>query len=130
MHTPFNRAVLTGGTCLPDSKAATDAAATPLFSAAERLGEGLALGEPITPSKLRSIRRSLVMGVSRIELMGCSDGPVAGLKALGLFSAIIAWTLLLFVPADLDRGPEILAALLARHPLVRVGAIGSGRTAA
>jgi hypothetical protein len=40
------------------------------------------------------------------------------LKAPGLTSEIIAWRLRLFVPADEDRGPAILAAILERRPLV------------
>jgi hypothetical protein len=64
------------------------------------------------------IRRSLVMGMHRIELSGFSDGAVGQLKALGLTSEIIAWRLRLFVPAADDRGPPILAAILERHPLL------------
>ncbi len=55
MHMPFNRAVITGGTCPTDRQTVTDAAASPLYVAAERLAERLASGEPITPSNLRSI---------------------------------------------------------------------------
>jgi hypothetical protein len=68
------------------------------------------------------IRRSLVMHAFRIELTGYADGAVPQLKALGLASEIIAWRLRLFVPTAPDRGPAILAALLERHPLLRVNA--------
>jgi hypothetical protein len=66
-----------------------------------------------------SVRRSLVMGVQRVELIGFSDGLVERLKAMGLMSEIIAWRLRLFVPVGLE-GPAILARLLERHPLQRV----------
>jgi protein strawberry notch len=64
------------------------------------------------------IRRSLVMGVHRVELTGYQDGAVDRLKALGLTSEIIAWHLRLFVPIAEDRGPAILGAILDRHPLL------------
>jgi predicted RNA methylase len=65
------------------------------------------------------VRRSLVMGVHRVELAGFSDGAVGQLKALGLASEIIAWRLRLFVPTAEERGPAILGAILDRHPLLR-----------
>ncbi len=65
------------------------------------------------------IRRSLVMGMYRVELTGFTDGMVGQLKALGLVSEIIAWRLRLFVPVAEDRGPALLAALLERHSLLR-----------
>jgi hypothetical protein len=68
------------------------------------------------------VRRSLVMGVYRVELTGFRDGAVGQLKALGLTSEIIAWRLRLFLPVAPDRGPPLLAALLERHPLLRVTA--------
>ena len=66
-----------------------------------------------------SVRRSLVMGVPRVELSGFTDGVVARLKADGLVSEIIAWRLRLFVPVGAE-GPAILARILARHPVARV----------
>ncbi|CAO3456080.1 Uncharacterized methyl transferase/DEAD-like helicase/Strawberry notch C-domain protein mlr9704 [Azospirillum argentinense] len=65
------------------------------------------------------LRRVTVMGAHRIELSGFSEGMVERLKALGLMSEIIAWSLRLFVPVG-ERGPAVFAALLARHPLLRV----------
>jgi hypothetical protein len=68
------------------------------------------------------IRRSLVMGVHRVELTGFSDGAVPQWKALGLTSEIIAWRLRLFVPTSEDRGPAMLGAIFERHPLLRANA--------
>ena len=62
------------------------------------------------------LRRARVMDAVRIELTGFSDGAVDRLKAIGLFSEIIAWRLRLFVPTD-ARGADILAVLMERHPL-------------
>ena len=65
------------------------------------------------------LRRVTAMGAHRIELSDFTEGMVERLKALGLMSEIIAWTLRLFVPVG-ERGPAVFAALLARHPLLRV----------
>jgi predicted RNA methylase len=66
------------------------------------------------------LRRARVMSALRIELAGFTDGMVDRLKAIGLVSEIIAWKLRLFVPMGVS-GPDILAALMERHPLVRIG---------
>ena len=42
------------------------------------------------------------------------------LRAYGLFGEIISWKLRLFVPTD-ATGVEVLARLLERYPLERVG---------
>jgi hypothetical protein len=65
------------------------------------------------------VRRSLVMGLPRVELLGFTDGMVGRLKAMGLTSEIISWKLRLFLPMSGD-GPGILGAVLARHPLTRI----------
>ncbi len=65
------------------------------------------------------LRRVKVMGAHRIELMEFSDGMVDRLKTFGLMSEIIAWKLQLFVPTGAS-GPDVLAALLARHPLTGI----------
>ncbi|MDP3159232.1 MAG: strawberry notch family protein, partial [Reyranella sp.] len=66
-----------------------------------------------------SLRRARVMGLFRVELCGFTDGMVERLKAMGLISEIIAWKLRLFVPTGAN-GPEILAGLTERHPIVRI----------
>jgi predicted RNA methylase len=66
-----------------------------------------------------SLRRAKVMGLFRVELFGFTDGMVDRLKAMGLMSEIIAWKLRLFVPTG-GNGPEILAALMDRYPIVRI----------
>ncbi|KOX43850.1 methylase [Streptomyces purpurogeneiscleroticus] len=64
------------------------------------------------------IRRARVMHEERIELTGFTDSARAGLKALGLFSEVIAYRTRLFLPTG-SNGGAILAALLERHPLLR-----------
>jgi predicted RNA methylase len=70
------------------------------------------------------LRRARSMSAWRIELTGFTDGMVDRLKALGLVSEIIAWKLRLFVPMGAS-GPDILAALMERHPLVRIAERGA-----
>jgi predicted RNA methylase len=65
------------------------------------------------------LRRVRVMHTARMELTGFSDGERERLKAMGLFSEIIAWKLRLFVPND-PSGPAVLARLMERHPLTRI----------
>ena len=66
------------------------------------------------------LRRARVMGAERIELSGFTDAMRERLKAMGLISEIISWKLRLFVPTGAD-GPNVLARLMERHKLLRVG---------
>ena len=61
-----------------------------------------------------SLRRSLVMGQSRLELMGVSPSALSEFKAMGCFTEIIQWKTRIFVPLnDLSA----LARLLDKHPV-------------
>ncbi len=64
------------------------------------------------------LRRVRVMGANRIELSGFAQSALAGLKALGLTSEVIAWKTRLFIPVA-SHGPAILAALVEGHPILR-----------
>lgn len=66
------------------------------------------------------LRRSRLMQVNRIELIGFGPTAVDRLKAMGLFSEIISWKLRLFVPDDTVLGSEVIERLFARHPLTRI----------
>ena len=66
------------------------------------------------------LRRSRLMQVNRIELIGFGPTAVDRLKAMGLFSEIISWKLRLFVPDDTILGTEVIERLFARHPLTRI----------
>ncbi|MFN0114806.1 MAG: strawberry notch C-terminal domain-containing protein, partial [Paracoccaceae bacterium] len=66
------------------------------------------------------LRRSRVMGVSRIELTGFTEGMRERLRARGLFSEIISWKLRFFVPVGAD-GAGVLARLFALWPVTRIG---------
>lgn len=66
------------------------------------------------------LRRSRLMQVNRIELIGFGPTAVDRLKAMGLFSEIISWKLRLFVPDDTILGAEVIERLFARHPLTRI----------
>lgn len=74
---------------------------------------GLVLRDGLT------LKRSLVMGRQRIELVGFSDLDVSRLKSLGLMSEIIAWKLRLFVPVG-EGAPSILGRLFELFPLLRI----------
>jgi hypothetical protein len=65
------------------------------------------------------LRRVRVMHEHRVELTGFTEGMRDRLRAIGLFSEIIAWKLRFFVPVG-ATGEEILKGLLARHPLTAV----------
>ncbi|WEX08491.1 strawberry notch family protein [Chelativorans sp. AA-79] len=66
------------------------------------------------------LRRSRVMGANRIELSGFTDTMRERLTAYGLFHEIISWKLRMFVPTD-AKGPEVLAKILDRWPVQRIG---------
>ena len=65
------------------------------------------------------LRRVKVMGDHRVELNGFTGGMVDRLKALGLFSELIAWKLRLFVPTG-NVATAVMGQLLERYPIVRV----------
>ena len=94
-------------------------APAPTIAVADAWDAVIAKGATLQLAADMTVRRSLVMGLQRVELTGFTDGMVERLKALGLTSEIIAWRLRLFVPVG-AAGPSILAALLERHPLQRV----------
>ncbi|MCA0279251.1 MAG: strawberry notch family protein [Proteobacteria bacterium] len=66
------------------------------------------------------LRRVRVMGANRIELSGFTDPMRDRLRAYGLFHEIISWKLRMFVPTD-TTGAAILAKVLERHPVERIG---------
>ncbi|MGN7126818.1 strawberry notch-like NTP hydrolase domain-containing protein [Methylorubrum thiocyanatum] len=68
------------------------------------------------------VKRARVMGEDRIELIGSSDSARAALKAIGLFSEVIAWRTRLFIPTG-ERGEAVLTAVLERHALLRCVAV-------
>ena len=66
------------------------------------------------------LRRVRAMGAHRIELSGFTEAMRDRLKVYGLFHEIISWKLRMFVPSD-AAGVEILAKVLDRYPIARVG---------
>lgn len=67
------------------------------------------------------LRRVRAMGAGRIELLGFADTMRDRLCAYGLFHEIISWKLRMFVPTDAG-GATILAKVLERYPIERIGA--------
>jgi predicted RNA methylase len=70
------------------------------------------------------LRRTRIMNTPRIELTGFTDAMRERLTAYGLFHEIIAWKLRMFVPTD-SSGMAVLARILDRFPLIRVGERGA-----
>lgn len=66
-----------------------------------------------------TLRRVRVMNDYRVELTGFTEGMRDRLRAIGLFSEMIAWKVRFFIPTT-DEGPAILARLLERHHVVDV----------
>jgi hypothetical protein len=60
------------------------------------------------------LRRSLVMGQPRLELIGASGAALPGLKVMGCFTEVIQWKTRMFIPVD---GIDVLARVLAAHPV-------------
>ena len=63
------------------------------------------------------LQQRRIMNAARLELTGFEEGMVEPLKAMGLFSEIIAWKLRLFIPHH-SGGSLILTHLLDRYPLI------------
>ncbi|PDS58821.1 MULTISPECIES: strawberry notch family protein [Rhizobium] len=66
------------------------------------------------------LRRVRVMGANRIELSGFTEAMRDRLRAYGLFTEIISWSLRFFVPID-NTGPTVLGKLLDTYPVARIG---------
>mgnify|MGYP001062776908 FL=1 len=66
------------------------------------------------------LRRVRVMGANRIELSGFTEAMRDRLRAYGLFTEIISWSLRFFVPID-STGPTVLSKLLGTYPVARIG---------
>ncbi len=66
------------------------------------------------------LRRVRIMGANRIELSGFTEAMRERLRAYGLFTEIISWSLRFFVPID-TTGPTVLGKLLDTYPVARIG---------
>jgi len=60
------------------------------------------------------LRRSLIMGQPRFELIGASGAILAELKTMGCFTEVIQWKTRVFLPSE---ARDVLASLLARFPV-------------
>jgi hypothetical protein len=92
---------------------------TPSISAADAWSAVADGGSALQLADGLKLRRVRVMHEHRVELTGFTEGMRDRLRAMGLFSEIIAWKLRFFVPVG-ARGEEILGHLLERHPLTAV----------
>ena len=62
-----------------------------------------------------TLKAARVMGAKRLELTGFSDIDLDTLKAMGLWSEIIAYRLRLFVPTDRAACLSVLERLFTRY---------------
>lgn len=60
------------------------------------------------------LRRSLIMGQPRLELVGVESSGLVAFKAMGCFTEMIQWKTRLFVPLN---APNVLEAVLAKYPV-------------
>ena len=91
--------------------------------------DALCAGATFHLTGAHTVKRVTLAGGHRLEFIGFPERALPGLKALGLTAEIVAWRLRLFVPLDPEQGPAILAALLERHPLLRVTGARTGQAA-
>ncbi|GAA4133659.1 strawberry notch-like NTP hydrolase domain-containing protein [Aminobacter aganoensis] len=96
------------------SKGATDVPADAAYAA---LIDGRMILDLAEGLQLRRVR---VMGANRIELSGFTETMRERLRAYGLFTEIISWSLRFFVPID-GTGLTVLGKLLNTYPVVRIG---------
>ena len=97
--------------------ASTDAASLGADDAYAALIDGRTILDLAEGLQLRRVR---VMGANRIELTGFTEAMRDRLRAYGLFTEIISWSLRFFVPID-TTGPEVLGKLLDTYPVARIG---------
>lgn len=60
------------------------------------------------------LRRSLVMGQPRLELIGVEGAALVEMKTLGCFTEVIQWKTRVFIPVG---SYDVLAAVLGKHPV-------------
>jgi hypothetical protein len=60
------------------------------------------------------LRRSIVMGQPRLELIGVTGAILAELKTMGCFTEVIQWRTRVFLPSE---ALDVLASLLSRFPV-------------
>ena len=77
---------------------------------------GVALCKSATLSLVNGfqLRRSLVMGQPRLELIGATGAILAELKTMGCFTEVIQWKTRVFLPSE---AIDVLASLLSRFPV-------------
>ncbi|MBA4806383.1 strawberry notch family protein [Brevundimonas sp.] len=97
--------------------ASTDAASLDADDAYAALIDGRTILDLAEGLQLRRVR---VMGANRIELTGFTEAMRDRLRAYGLFTEIISWSLRFFVPID-STGPAVLGKLLDTYPVARIG---------
>lgn len=87
----------------------------PVFTSAEDAYQHLLRGGSITLAGGLCLKRVMAMHAKRIELTGFDRVALPGLKAMGLMTETIAYTLRLFLPLG-DGAPALLGKLFKSYP--------------
>ncbi|XQZ98215.1 strawberry notch family protein [Komagataeibacter rhaeticus] len=95
------------------------ATGSPALSGSDARAALLDGGTVLHLAERMQLRRVRVMGRQRIELTGFTEGMRERLRAYGLFSEIISWSLRFFVPVD-EAGDKVLERLFETWPIERV----------
>jgi predicted RNA methylase len=101
------------GVCTAFGLAAPDVAPAAAWSMVIEHGSTLQLTDGL------SVRRSLVMGLQRMEVVGADRAALPALKAAGMRTEIINYQTRLFIPVG-DDGSRILGALIAKHAITSI----------
>ncbi len=92
---------------------------TPVFASPKDAYNHILFGGHIELTGGMTLARVMAMRARRIELTGFDRSQLPGLKAMGLVTETIAYTLRLFVPLG-DDAPAILERLFKQYPPQRV----------
>ncbi|WP_336717938.1 hypothetical protein [Asaia bogorensis] len=95
------------------------ATGSPALSGSDARAALLDGGTVLHLAERMQVRRVRVMGRMRIELTGFTEGMRERLRAYGLFSEIISWSLRFFVPVD-EVGDMVLERMFETWPIERV----------
>ncbi|MEJ7618316.1 MAG: hypothetical protein WKF30_15425 [Pyrinomonadaceae bacterium] len=75
-------------------------------------------GEEITLAANLKLRRGRLHAEHAIELAGADPYKFAALRALGLINEQINWKQMFFVPANEQKGVEVITRLIASYPVI------------
>lgn len=87
----------------------------PIFASSEKAYHHILRGGEINLTGGLCLKRVMAMHAKRIELTGFERSALPGLKAMGLMTETVAYTLRLFVPLG-ESAPDLLSKLFKDYP--------------